>query len=645
MPDAAADIDAERSKVLALRLALMRGGYLPIPLFGKAPPVYGKNNSKKGLGNWQKLENISYEQIKMWGRTWPDAVNTGVLTRLTPALDLDLLNEAAAVAAEGYVRERFEERGYILSRIGRAPKRAILFRTDEPFTKIVASLVAPDGSAEKIEFLADGQQVVVDGIHPDTQRPYGWQGGSPGVIAREDLPYISDAEARALVGELVDLLVRDFGYRGKQERETPTPRVSIVWSPGVEDWSHLTANILAGRELHDSLRDLAAKMVKSGTNDGAVVNHLRGLMDASTAPRDDRWQERWDNIPRLVTSAGKYRQPSDETSEPAPPQPEPPRDKKKPDGSDIYGVDTLRTEIFPILKQIAGDILVEGLTLLASRPKIGKTWLALDLAIAVDQARYCLGDIRCEQGDVLFLALEDNKRRMQRRLTKLLGIHKTEWPRFSCAHKWPRANEGGLERIRDWIEQHKDTARLVVIDVLVRFRKLAPPGKQSYDLDYEAIAELQKIASDTGVAILVIHHTRKGEADDPLDAVSGTLGLAGAADAVLVIDRKSDGVRLYGRGRDVDEIDKAMLFDKATCRWTIIGETADVRRSKERQEILDVLVEPTKLKDIAAVIGKPVKTVFRLLEKMAAKGEITRPSRGVYAPAAKGENGNQWWQR
>ncbi len=190
---------------------------------------------------------------------------------------------------------------------------------------------------------------------------------------------------------------------------------------------------------------------------------------------------------------------------------------------------------------------------------------------------------------MLFLALEDNKRRMQRRLTKLLGVNKAEWPRISCAHTWPRANNGGLDRIREWIDAAKKTARLVVIDVLARFRKIAPPGKQSYDLDYEAIAELQKIASDTGIAIVVIHHTRKGEADDPIDAVSGTLGLAGAADAVLVIDRKPEGVRLYGRWRDVDEIDKAMTFNKSTCRWTILGETADVRRSKERQEILGIL--------------------------------------------------------
>jgi hypothetical protein len=319
-------------------------------------------------------------------------------------------------------------------------------------------------------------------------------------------------------------------------------------------------------------------------------------------------------------------------------------------GPDIYTADSLRLKKFQALKLVCGDIIVEGLTLLAARPKIGKTWLALDIAIAVDRGSYCLGDIKCEPGNVLFLALEDNQRRMQRRLTKLLGTNKAEWPRFSCAHSWPRADQGGLDHIRAWIA-NAENPRLVVIDVLARFRKMVA-GKLSYEADYEAIAELQKIASDTGVAILVIHHTRKGEAEDPVDMVSGTLGLAGAADAILVIDRKSDGgVRLYGRSRDVDEIDKAMEFNRETCRWTILGETTDVSRSREQRLILDALDdEPKPLKEIATIVGKSVKSVFNLLERMAKKGEVIKTERGMYARATA-NSGNveigvekRWWE-
>src|SRR5262249_36973768 len=94
------------SDVAAFRCKLATAGYCPLPLYGKTPPVYGKNNSRRGFDGWQKLNGVTRELIGMWARTWPDAVNTGVLTRNMPALDIDILNEAAAVAAEELVRER-----------------------------------------------------------------------------------------------------------------------------------------------------------------------------------------------------------------------------------------------------------------------------------------------------------------------------------------------------------------------------------------------------------------------------------------------------------------------------------------------------------------------------------------------------------
>jgi hypothetical protein len=78
-------------------------------------------------------------------QVWPDAINTGALTRNTPTLDLDIMHEPAAVAVEEFIGEYFEERGPILVRFGKAPKRAILFPTDTPFRKITAPLIAPNG--------------------------------------------------------------------------------------------------------------------------------------------------------------------------------------------------------------------------------------------------------------------------------------------------------------------------------------------------------------------------------------------------------------------------------------------------------------------------------------------------------------------
>jgi hypothetical protein len=186
-----------------LREQLRCRGYAPLPLNGKRPPMEG----------WQQKSNVNPEEIALWSKLYPHCGNTGVLTRLTPTLDIDLLDEDAAVAIEGLARDRFEDRGYFLVRIGRAPKRAILFHTLEPFKKMSLELTAPNGAVGKIEVLADGQQVVVDGIHPETSRPYCWHGGEPWRIAAEELPYVSKGDMQAFVVDAGELLAREHSYK------------------------------------------------------------------------------------------------------------------------------------------------------------------------------------------------------------------------------------------------------------------------------------------------------------------------------------------------------------------------------------------------------------------------------------------------
>jgi RecA-family ATPase len=314
--------------ITSLRVTLRDNGYTPLPLFGKEPPAYGKNNNTKGFSGWQLLRNVNRSQIEMWGRLWQDAENTGILCRDTPALDVDIYHEEAAVAVEALVKERFEERGYCPVRIGFPPKRAFLFQTDIPFDKIPVNFVQTRSKPEKVEFLCNGQQLAVHGIHPDTGRPYNWFDGEPWTIKREELPYISAEEAQQLVNDVVELLVRDFGYARKADRPKRAKggngQVLNDQLANEQDWQYLIANILKGDDLHDSLRDLAAKLIASGMGAGAAVNQLRALMESSTAPHDDRWQERFDDIPRAVQSAvesGFAPEPEEEEEEQQPPPP------------------------------------------------------------------------------------------------------------------------------------------------------------------------------------------------------------------------------------------------------------------------------------------------------------------------------------
>jgi hypothetical protein len=296
----------------------------------------------------------------------------------------------------------------------------------------------------------------------------------------------------------------------------------------------------------------------------------------------------------------------------------------------------LRTMRFDPVRYVLLGFVPEGLALLVGRPKVGKSWWALDFAVACAAGRTTLGTLKPVSGDVLYLALEDGWRRLQRRLDKLLGPFHSEWPErltFVPMGCWRRSDQGGLQDIEAWCKRAPNPT-LIVIDTLERFRK-PPTGKSPlYSADYDAITGLQKIANDHAIAIVVLHHDRKSEADDAFDTVSGTLGLTGAADTILIIKRRASGVVLYARGRDIEESETAIQFDKDTCRWTILGKASEVQRSTERARVIAALKaagEPLSVRDIMIEAEmKNRNAVDILLGKMAKDGEIVRVKRGQY---------------
>jgi hypothetical protein len=198
---------------LDVRLQLHRNGYAPLPLVGKA--CY--------LKQWETKTDTSADEIRRWPSS---ATNTGANTKYMPTADLDITNEEAVHAAEKLIREAFGGQGRILVRIGRPPKRAIPFRTDQPFKKIKVLFE----SDEKVEFLCDGQQVAVAGTHPDIKKPYRWLGGELWETPRDELPYIHEAGARSLIDEIVEMLCRGYGYRRKTSKPAAT-NASVMGKP------------------------------------------------------------------------------------------------------------------------------------------------------------------------------------------------------------------------------------------------------------------------------------------------------------------------------------------------------------------------------------------------------------------------------
>ena len=276
------------------------------------------------------------------------------------------------------------------------------------------------------------------------------------------------------------------------------------------------------------------------------------------------------------------------------------------------------------------DVLPEGLTILAGKPKLGKSWLALDMALAVAGGGSVLGR-ECEPGPVLYLALEDNQRRLQRRLNRIephLG-----WPAgLELNTRWPRLDLAGEKNISAWIKNHEN-ARLVIIDTLAIVRPQQRLADSAHAGDYGALHGLQQIASDTGVAVLVMHHLRKATADNALDAVSGSTGLTGAADTTLILTRREGegGCILYGRGRDLEQFEAGLEFDKMACRWRDLGDPVEAFASDTRQAIFAAIREGKHTPGaIAEAAGITDDNAWQTLRRMVVAGDLSKEARGLY---------------
>jgi hypothetical protein len=290
---------------------------------------------------------------------------------------------------------------------------------------------------------------------------------------------------------------------------------------------------------------------------------------------------------------------------------------------------------FPAPRFAVQELIPEGLTFMAGAPKLGKSWLALALGIACSsEGGRALGKIPVEAGAVLYLALEDSPRRLQSRLRTLLGDSPAP-SRLQIETTWSRLDDGGAVEIDKWLVEHPD-ARLVIVDVWPRIRPRPAKGTDYFTLDYQAAEPLQALATDRGVAILVLYHTRKAEAEDFVEMVQGTFGTAAAADTIVVIKRsrgKADAT-LYVTGRDVSEQELALQFAPEAGTWTLLGNAADYTMGETRAELLAAVKAHGSLspKQAAELTSIRYDLVRQTLVRMQHDGQLAASNGRYSAP-------------
>ena len=200
---------------------------------------------------------------------------------------------------------------------------------------------------------------------------------------------------------------------------------------------------------------------------------------------------------------------------------------------------------------VVDGLLYSGTYLFAGAPKVGKSFLMAQFAYHVSTGLSLWG-YTVHKGTVLYLALEDDHRRLQGRLYRMFGMEGTDNLRFAIYAK--QLGVGLEEQLKKFVQEHPDT-KLIIIDTLQKIRE-AGGEKYSYANDYEVVGKLKRLADDCGICLLLVHHTRKQQADDKFDMISGTNGLSGAADGAFLLqkEKRTDNTAMLDVvGRDQQE--------------------------------------------------------------------------------------------
>lgn len=311
----------------------------------------------------------------------------------------------------------------------------------------------------------------------------------------------------------------------------------------------------------------------------------------------------------------------------------------------MFSADWLMAQSFPPTQYVVPGVFPEGLTLLVAAPKIGKSWMVLGLGAAAAAGSYAFGHIKVQPRPVLYLALEDGQRRLQGRLSSLEIVSPPKGLHFIT--QLPK--HGPIPAIETFLERHQDAAPLVILDTLGKVMPPAYANETTYQRDYRVAGAL-KAAVDAvpGASLIGVHHTRKAASDDFLDSVSGTQGIAGAADTIAVLkrDREATGAILQVTSRDAREGSYALTLDE-TGAWELDGTTLEEAAHAATTGQLTAGVGDPMAQLIALVNRSPEGITARsvaealhwedgktrmYLKRAHDAGRIARPKRGLYCP-------------
>jgi RecA-family ATPase len=296
----------------------------------------------------------------------------------------------------------------------------------------------------------------------------------------------------------------------------------------------------------------------------------------------------------------------------------------------------LDNQVFAETAWSVPGIIPEGCCILAGPPKIGKSFLVLAVALAAAGGNRVLG-VEVQHRPVLYLALEDNARRLQTRARMLLDDDPIPQQFYYLTRE---GADGAVDLARAWVQQHNGGGPMVIIDTLEKVR--GQRGSNPYADDYKAGTSLQPLLT-AGGSVIAVHHTRKGTSDDFLDDVSGTLGMAGSFDTVITLKRtrNTNAGKLSVTGRDVEEMTYQLCFVDGV--WKADGEelaaaaikATESKLGEKMRKVLELVNSRSQTTAADVVVAMQIRhsTARQYLYRLADEhGLISRLATGAYGP-------------
>jgi replicative DNA helicase/DNA-binding transcriptional ArsR family regulator len=282
---------------------------------------------------------------------------------------------------------------------------------------------------------------------------------------------------------------------------------------------------------------------------------------------------------------------------------------------------------FPPEDWFIDGLITTGLTVLTGASKIGKSWTALQLVAALDQGGYFLGTLKARKCDALYCALEDTPKRIQKRILKQ-GVTAFNGSRLETKRRTP-------EDLRAFLKANPQF-RIVIIDTFQKMMGIA--DLNDYSQTVNGMSTLKDIADSLNIAVIVIHHNRKGgDLDgDHMESALGSTGINATADTTLTMRRKRGTAEasLSATGRDVEDAAYTLSWDKDVCSWSITGQGAlKPVLSEAQQQIIDLLESEARnwtTGEIVEAAGKSYPAVGNILKRLQETGRIESPDRGQW---------------